>query len=194
MTRSRSSAFPLVNQKNCLQEFCYAKGHAIDHYEQRPDHCVFFDKAKCALYCHQCDLEITDVPSEGSAEDSKALLFSFRRIFFPKLEIARADSPFPNYLFEQCNFPLHFLEQSIAMIYSNNFLRKTLKRVHKSHRWVKERFQKKLFPRTVRLLVKLVFNFNKKSDMTTAFKKFYFCVISKDNRLAKYSQNNFGVD
>lgn len=165
----------------------------MDHYEQNQDHCVFFDKLQCLLFCHQCDLEITDVPTEGSSEHSKDLLFSFRKIFFPKLDNLRNESPFPNYLFQECNFPLHFLEQSLAMIYSNNFLRKTLKRIYTSHLWVKEQFQKNLFPRLIRLLAKLIFHFNKKEDMTSAFQKFYFCVISKDNRLAKYSQNSFGV-
>jgi len=133
------------------------------------------------------------VPTDGGSEHSKDLLFSFRKIFFPKLDSSPSESPFPNYLFEQCNFPLHYFEQSLAIIYSNNFLRKTLKRIYRSHLWVRERYQKNLFPRPVRLLAKLIFNFNKREDMTSTFQNFYFCLISQDNRLAKYNQKSFGV-
>jgi hypothetical protein len=168
--------------------------HIIEHFEQREDHCVIFDSFKCTIYCQQCEIEITDLKGETFSHQNKSSIFNFRRMFFPKNELRKEDQRFPNYSFEKCCFPLQFLQQSLAMLYGNDYLRTTLRMLHANHSYVTKNFKKKIYPKVIRMVSKIIFNFDNKTDVAETFEKLYFNLISKDKRLATYSNENFGVN
>jgi hypothetical protein len=168
--------------------------HFADHFEENNDHCLMLDTFKCLIYCTQCEIEITDIKSDNFSSESKSNIFNFRKMFFPKLEIDRRIQKFPNFLNKKCNFPFRFLEQSIALVFSNNYLRATFKKVYIANAYVSLHFKKQIYSEVISLTSELITNFNKNIEMSEIFEKLYFCLIAKEKSLASYADNNFGVN
>ena len=172
-----------------MQEFCGLIGHAASHYSQQSDHCIFFSKSTCIIFCEQCEIEIHD----SCVADERNTLFEFRRLFFPKLPPAKGEFTLLGGLLEGGCFPNQLLEHSLALLFANDFMRETIHRIHVAGECFERRFNKRPFPKLLMSLGKVLADLQARRSARDSIVSFYFDVISKDKRFGSYAISNFSV-
>ena len=157
------------------------------HFEESSGHCVSIDTKTCKIFCHQCEVECLDNFDEKSGSAKKRIL-DFRNLFFPKIKPTNELSPVNHTLFENCNFPNGFLKASILLLFSDKFLRKTLKRIFLSAYFIKKSFGKEIFSKFCYRLGKIMhmLRSDQKQPCPKLFEEFYKLLIKENNSLSSY--------
>lgn len=179
------------------------------------------DTSNCIIYCYQCDLEIIDFELKMKNEE-KINLFHIRKLFFNQIKISDNDlkkseknsenklilkdesnlETLSNNLkikklnfkyFEEFQMPLNYLESFLQIVYSNNYLRKSLKKIFLSNLYVKQNYCFDLNPKLINQLSEIIYFFDKKDQKKNIIQKFFFQIIKNKPQLGKYTYNNYNV-
>jgi len=105
----------------------------------------------------------------------------------------KGEAPFLSCLLESPCFPNQFLEHSLALLFSNDFMRETIKRIYLTGQYFEQKFHRKPFPKLLRSLGKLLVDLEENKTIGDSLVNFYFDMVSKDKRFGSYSIPNFNV-
>ena len=182
-----------------------------DYMHQFPENCVFLHTASCMLFCYQCDMEIYDCTSETiekrSSEDltvDKETIYGglgntyldLRKLFV-KRETKKPKKG-KNIDLQGCPsasalLPLNSLNNTLVVLYSIDYIRKTLKKKYVCNNYSQQHYGVNLFPNFLTELSATVFQMNKGEDSSQQFEKFYQLLARYDPAISSYRYNNFYV-